>query len=145
MTHLKNIRHRNTGSQQGFSLLELLVVVAIIGILSTIAYSSYVDQVIKSRRAAGAACLQERAQFMERYYTTNMSYADAPDPPACDAEVSPYYTVQFEEDPTARAFTLQAVPQGTQASRDTKCATLTLDQQGARGTTNTETTASECW
>ncbi|MCL6714001.1 type IV pilin protein [Pseudomonas sp. R2.Fl] len=100
---------------------------------------------MRSRRAAGAACLQERAQFMERYYTTNLSYAGAPNPPACDAEVSPFYQVSFVADPTATAFTLQAVPQGAQAERDTQCGTLTLDQQGSRGTSNEDTPASECW
>ncbi len=139
----------NMSSQKGFSLLELLVVVAIIAILSTIAYSSYSDQVVRSRRAAGAACLQERAQFMERFYTTNLSYLDEDgNPPAivqCDAEVSPFYQIGYSGNPTATAFTLQAVPQDMQAERDTQCGTLTLDQQGNRGTSNEDTPAANCW
>lgn len=142
-------RRLDVSSQQGFSLLELLVVVAIIAILSAIAYSSYIDQVVRSRRAAGAACLQERAQFMERFYTTNLSYLDGDgNPPAivqCDAEVSPFYQIGYEGDPTATTFTLEAVPQDVQAERDTQCGTLRLNHQGSRTTSNDETPAEDCW
>src|SRR3546814_11828061 len=69
-------------SASGFTLLELMITVAVVAILATIAYASYQDQIIKSRRAAGATCLQERAQFLARFYTTNLSYlsraGDAP-------------------------------------------------------------------
>ena len=74
------------GHSQGFTLIELMVVVAIVAILATIAVASYEYAVTKSRRSAAANCLQERAQFMERYYTTNLTYVGAPSPPAqCDA------------------------------------------------------------
>ena len=128
---------------QGFSLLELMIVVAIVAILAAIAFASYQEQVVKSRRAAGATCLQERAQFMERFYTTNLTYVGAP-APACDAEVSPHYTVSFVDAPTARAFVLQAVPQGGQATRDTSCRTLTINQQGVRTESGSGTEA-DCW
>ena len=131
---------------QGFSLLELMITVAIVAILAAIALTSYQDQVVKSRRAAGAACLQERAQFMERYYTTNLTYVGAPIP-TCDAEVSQHYAVSYSVAPTAatpRVFVLQVVPQGGQATRDTKCGTLSINQQGARAITGTGTEA-ECW
>src|SRR3546814_661335 len=75
-------------SASGFTLLELMITVAVVAILATIAYASYQDQIIKSRRAAGATCLQERAQFMERFYTTNLSYLSsagaAPNIGQCD-------------------------------------------------------------
>lgn len=138
-------------SAAGFTLLELMIVVAIVGILSTIAYASYQDQIIKSRRAAGAACLQERAQFMERYYTTYLSYnppspAPAPVIAACDNEVSPHYLVELLPGSLqARAFTLRAVPQGAQATKDTLCATLTINQQGARTESGTAASVDECW
>lgn len=129
----------------GFTLLELMVVVAIVAILATIALASYRDQVVKSRRAAGAACLQERALFMERYYTTNLSYVGAPNPAACDTEVSPHYALSFVAAPTAKAFAIQAVPQGAQATSDTKCGTLTVNAQGVRGESGTATSATDCW
>src|SRR3546814_14075757 len=62
---------------RGFTLIELMVVVAIIAILASIAYPAYTDYIVKTRRSAGAACLLEQAPFMERYYTTNMGYSSA--------------------------------------------------------------------
>jgi len=135
----------------GFTLLELMIVVAIVAILAGIAYASYQDQIIKSRRAAAANCLQERAQFMERYYTTHLTYNNPNNPPViaqCDAEVSPHYQVGFSAAPTPKAFTLQAVPVpgSAQERRDTKCGTLTLASTGTRGVSGTAaSTPSECW
>src|SRR3546814_1244043 len=89
-------------SASGFTLLELMITVAVVAILATIAYASYQDQIIKSRRAAGATCLQERAQFMERFYTTNLSYLSsagaAPNIGQCDNEVSPFYQVGLQRE-----------------------------------------------
>lgn len=129
----------------GFTLIELLIVIAIIGILAVIAVSTYQDQIVKSRRAAAAACLQEAAQFMERYYTTNLTYVNAT-APACDPEVAAHYAApSFVATPAARAYTLQIVPSGAQATRDTLCGTLSINQQGVRGEGGTASTADQCW
>lgn len=124
-----------------------MIVVAIVAILATIAYASYRDQIIKSRRAAGAACLQERAQYLERHYTTNLSYSTpAPTISQCDTEVSPHYQISLVAGSLGdKTFTLQAVPQGAQAAGDTKCGTLTLTAKGVRGESGTATNATECW
>ena len=61
---------------RGFTLVELLIVVAIIGILAAIVYPSYQDSVRKSRRADAKAVMAEAAQFMERFYTENFCYSN---------------------------------------------------------------------
>ena len=143
MTRTMN-QPRNMGRPVlGFTLIELLVTVAIIAILSTIAYSSYREQVIKSRRAAAAVCLQEAAQIAERFYSVGLTYVGVP-AASCDSNVSQYYAVGFVGAPAARTYTLRAVPLGTQSSGDTMCATLTLSQLGVRAISGTGAVAS-CW
>ena len=129
----------------GFSLLELMIVVAIIAILAAIANTSYRDYVIKSRRAAAATCLLERAHFMERFYTTKLTYAGAPNPPAqCGPELNGFYTIAFSGTPAAKTFVLTATPSAKQD--DSKCGTLSLNAQGARAASGTaSSTPAVCW
>lgn len=61
-------------SKQGFTLIELMIVVAVIGILAAIAYPSYIDSVRKSRRALAKSALMEAAQKQEAYYARNATY-----------------------------------------------------------------------
>ncbi len=61
-------------NHRGFTLIELMIVVAVVGILAAIAYPSYQEQVRKSRRADGAAVLMQNAQFLERFFTENGRY-----------------------------------------------------------------------
>src|SRR3546814_21115150 len=84
---------------RGFTLIELMVVVAIIAILASIAYPAYNDYIVKTRRSAGAACLLDQAQFMERYYTTNMGYSSAELPAtACRNELRAQYSFDRSEE-----------------------------------------------
>lgn len=134
-------------TSKGFTLIELMVTVAIIAILSTIAYASYSSFIIKSRRAAATTCLQERAQFLERFYTTNLSYLNpatgaAPAIAQCGPEIANFYQVGYAAASTARTYQLQAVPQANQA--DAKCGTLTLNSGGQRGSSGTGT-VDDCW
>lgn len=129
---------------RGFTLIELMIAVAIVAILASIANASYQSFVIKSRRAAAATCLQERAHFMERYRTTNLTYVGAPDPAQCGPDLDASYTIAAGN-VTARTFILTATPKsGTAQAKDTKCGTLSISQNGGRGTSGQGGEA-ECW
>ncbi|GGA68839.1 hypothetical protein GCM10011521_03810 [Arenimonas soli] len=137
---------KNHRGNRGFTLVELMIVVAIIAILASIALVSYQNSVVKSRRAAASACLLEVAQFMEREYTTRLTYANVNALPAlgCRDDLAGLYTFGLNGTPTATAYSVEAVPQGAQASADTKCGTLRLSQAGTRSVTGSSG-ATYCW
>ena len=121
----------------GFTLIELMIVVAIIGIIAAIAFPSYQNQVQKTRRTTAQSDLLELTQWMERRYSNGFDYReDDGSAPTLPFDQSPkngdaFYDISFSGNVTRDAFTLQAVPTGGQATDD--CGNLTLDQQGARG------------
>jgi type IV pilus assembly protein PilE len=123
---------------RGFTLIEMMIVVVVIGILAAIAYPSYQEYVSRARRADAQTALLELAQFMERTYTANGRYlaADgtAPALPFIESPkdgTSKYYDLGFVGAPTASSYTLRAVPKGSMVN-DT-CGTLTLSNTGAKG------------
>ncbi|MGY0632654.1 type IV pilin protein [Luteimonas sp. A478] len=117
----------------GFTLIELMVVVAIIAILAAIAYPSYENHVIKTRRATAATCLMEAAQYMERHYTTTMSYAGVSVLPTfgCATDLSGHYLISLESN-NATSYKVQAAPSGRQEAKDTQCGILALDHTGVK-------------
>lgn len=133
--------------QAGFTLIELMVVVVVLGVLASIAYASYENATIASRRKAAAVCLLEASQFLERYYTTNLTYVGAVLPALpCGAELAGSYQIPV---PTlaATTYTLTIVPVSgsRQAAKDgAKCGTLGLDQAGTKTRTGSAP-LSECW
>jgi type IV pilus assembly protein PilE len=127
--HRRPHRASSHAPQQGFSLIELMIVVAIIAIIASIALPSYNEHMRKARRAAGTACLVQSAQQMERFYTTNLTYVGSPAAFTCDGDTDDFYTVTRTA-VAARTFTLSAAPGGRQSGDG--CGTLTLNQQGTR-------------
>jgi type IV pilus assembly protein PilE len=127
---------------KGFTLLELMIVAAIVAILAAVAVPSYSSYVIKTRRAAAAACLLELSQSMERYYTVNLKYTDATLPSTqCQNELDGYYTFSLDDTKLGqRTYALQATPEGSQAAD--ACGALGLDQAGTK-TAGGE--AASCW
>ncbi|MBA3058929.1 MAG: type IV pilin protein [Gammaproteobacteria bacterium] len=134
--------------QSGFTLIELMIVVAIVGILSAVAYPSYTESVRRGDRSAARAALLEAQQFMERYYAANSRYSTAADgtgsptlPPRLQAvpEGSPKYDLTVSA-VTLNSYTLTADPRAAD-----KCENLTLTNTGVKGRSATVPTIPECW
>jgi type IV pilus assembly protein PilE len=147
----------STPKPRGFTLIELMIVIAVIGVLSAVAYPAYQAHVLRTHRAVAAACLQELALQMERRYTLSMAY-DRPvaalPAATCTAAVAGRYLFAFgvapgaaagtAPGPTAAAYLLQAIPQGAQAN-DPDCGTLGLDHQGVRTRSGNAAVVQSCW
>jgi type IV pilus assembly protein PilE len=144
MAHLK----RHTG---GFSLLELLAVLTIIGVLYAMVMPQYRQHVLRSNRSEGQALLVDAAARQARYYAQHQQHITATSalgelqlPAADHGEVrSTNGLYRLTSEPGDGGYQLRAEPLGAQRS-DTACATLLLDGIGRTGTTGT-VSALECW
>ena len=113
---------------KGFTLIELMIVVAIVAILAAIAYPSYQEQVRKNRRAQAKADLMEVSQALERKFTTDRTYVGYNFPASMGS--SDFYTLGFSGSAGVATYTLQAAPKGAQASD--RCGTLTFNNVGKK-------------
>jgi type IV pilus assembly protein PilE len=132
---------------RGFSLIELLITLVIVAILAAIAYPSYQNHVMRTHRNAAKACLSEYAHFMERYYTSNLTYVGAAPSLGCKDEGDMPLRYTFLADPlslTPTAYTVTATPIGTQLRQDTLCAVLGVNQTGVQSASGTGGAAA-CW
>jgi len=116
---------------RGFTLVELVVVIALIAILAALALPSYQDSVRKSRRAEAITALLQFAGNAERIFTETNSYTTVALPPNTDS-----YTFSFTAAVTDTTYSIRATPTTIQA--DDSCGTLTLTQSGARTHTGTQ-------
>jgi len=128
----------------GFSLLELIIALAIVVITAAIAIPSYQSHLLKVRRTDGEAALLSLAANLERHYLFEHSYANVK---LADLGVSEYSSEHFYRleitAQTENTFQLQAIPQGSQ-QQDTACGTLGLSSTGEKSVTGTQD-LQICW
>lgn len=127
-------------THKGFTLIELMIVIAIVAILTAIAYPSYQDSVRKARRGSAQADLVELANFMERRFTENNAYnsAAAAATLAASGIANDYYVFAILNFSPA-TYTLQANPQGAQGVD--ACDKMRLLHTGEKETDGT----AGCW
>lgn len=139
-------------STKGFTLIEVLIVVAIIGIIASFAISSYSDSVQKTRRADGKAAVLQAAAAQERWYAQEQQYSYEITDIGGATSSEGFYSIAVTNvlgavtcaDSTCYTITATAV--GVQAS-DTECGTLTVDNLGRKKSfrLNTTTETQDCW
>jgi type IV pilus assembly protein PilE len=139
----------------GFSLIELMIVVAVVAILATLATANYRSYMLRTNRTEGRIALMQIQSAQERYYLQNNQYATTMATVVAPATagglgvtsltaggVTPngYYTISFSA-AAANTYTVQAVATGAQANDKAACLTLTINDQGVR----TPADSTGCW
>lgn len=143
---------RNPRTSAGFTLIEIMIVVAIVGILAAIAYPSYDEYVKRGNRSEGQALLHEAAARQERYFAQNNAYITDQDdianlalPHTEDTTVTSStgkYTLTVSLEDDDGGYTLTVSPESFD---DDACGDLTLNAVGTRGRSGSDRTVEECW
>ena len=129
------------GLLKGFTLIELMIVVAIISILAAITFPSYQQYVMRGKRAEARAALLDAAAKEERYYSDNNQYGTLAAAGIPATTENNYYTISIQLANSNQNFTLTADP----VFADPLCDNLTLNQAGTRTENGTTTDLSDCW
>lgn len=135
-------------SNRGFSMIELLIAVAIVAILAGVAYPAYTEYSKKTRRSEIAALLVEEAQRLERFHSRAAQYADVIGPPAHRHEVTAgngFYAIEAER--SEDRFVLVATPSASALMAGDRCGAFVLENTGKRDNLGMSSDASvqQCW
>lgn len=139
---------------KGFTLIELMIVVAVVAILAAVAFPSYQESVRKSNRTDCKVALSAAVAMQERWYFRNNSYTDKVNeiggsvgPPATLNSPEGFCGITIDVScaggGTIDCFTLKATPQGAQ--KNDKCGILTVTNTGLKGVENATYSVDECW
>ena len=134
--------------EKGFTLIELMIVVAIVGILAAVALPAYQNYVIRTKRADATGALMAATNAMERHRANNFSYAGASAGGTFSASVpsdgtmAAYYTLTLVV--TGTTYTITATATGSQLNATGQADILTINQQGTK-TWTAGSTAKSCW
>lgn len=124
--------------QHGFTLIELITVLAIISVLASVSYPVYTQHIIKTRRIQAEISLLDLASSMERFYVMHHNYADAPEP----QNENPSYQIKIVT-ADEQSYLLQAIPQNSQ-KQDIACGSLGFDGTGLK-TISGNGKIADCW
>lgn len=142
--------------QRGVTILELMIVVVIIAIMSSVAYPSYMRYLVSSKRTAATSALLQVSDKQQQFFMDNKSFADdltqlgLPANPhiisddgmaAAADDADAVYSLSLSNI-AAATYTITAAPLNNQLAQDTDCGSLTLDQAGVRGTSGA---GEDCW
>lgn len=143
MNAFRNPSQPGARLRRGFTLIELMIVVAVIGVLAIIAVPAYNEQVRKTRRAQARSDTMALVQALERFHTANNTYNGYP-PAAVNspADGTAFYTIT-PSDLTATTYTLTATPVPGSDQANDRCGELTINHAGVK--TSELLTPAECW
>jgi len=151
MPHLISPRQ---ASRSGFTLLEMLIVLAVVGVLAAVSYPSYATHLQRAHRKEAQAALLDAALFMQRHYAAHHRYdtgepnsplVSLPKPLAqSPRQGAAHYLISVTQ-ADASSYTSSATPTSYSPMAHDPCGGLTLNQQQLHGITGTTVSTAQCW